>query len=55
MGKLDGKKIAFLATDGVEQVELTEPRKAVEDEGAETHLVSLEDGEIQSQKISDWV
>ena len=47
MGKLDGKKIAFLATDGVEQVELTEPRKAVEAEGAETKLLSLEDGEIQ--------
>src|SRR4051812_39661387 len=47
MGKLDGKKIAFLATDGVEQVELTEPRKAVEQEGAETQLVSLEEGEIQ--------
>jgi protease I len=47
MGKLDGKKIAFLATDGVEQVELTEPRKAVEQEGAETHLVSLDEGEIQ--------
>ena len=30
-GKLDGKKIAILATDGVEQVELTEPRKALED------------------------
>ena len=47
MGKLDGKKIAFLATDGVEQVELTEPRKAVEAEGAETELLSLESGEIQ--------
>jgi protease I len=47
MGKLDGRKIAFLATDGVEQVELTEPRKAVEEEGAETHLVSLEAGQIQ--------
>jgi protease I len=47
MGKLDGKKIAFLATDGVEQVELTEPRKAVEEAGAETKLVSLEDGQIQ--------
>ena len=47
MGKLDGKKIAFLAADGVEQVELTEPRKAVEAEGAETELVSLEEGEIQ--------
>jgi protease I len=47
MGKLDGKKIAFLATDGVEQVELTEPRKAVEDEGAQTELISLEAGEFQ--------
>ena len=47
MGKLDGKTIAFLATDGVEQVELTEPRKAVEDEGAETHLISLDEREIQ--------
>jgi protease I len=47
MGKLDGKKIAFLATDGVEQVELTEPRKAVEAEGADTELLSLESGEIQ--------
>jgi protease I len=47
MGKLDGKRIAFLATDGVEQVELTEPRKAVEQEGADTDLIALEDGEIQ--------
>src|SRR3954462_11742106 len=45
MGKLDGKKVAFLATDGVEQVELTEPRKAIEDEGATTELLSLDDGE----------
>ena len=47
MGKLDGKRIAFLATDGVEGVELTEPRKAVEAEGADTELLSLESGEIQ--------
>ena len=47
MGKLDGRKIAFLATDGVEQVELTEPRKAVEQAGADAHLISIEDGEIQ--------
>ena len=47
MGKLDGKKIAFLATDGVEQVELTEPWKKVEDEGGTPELVSLESGEIQ--------
>src|SRR5215210_1366740 len=47
MGKLDGKRIAILATDGVEQVELTKPREALEAEGATTELVSLEAGEIQ--------
>jgi protease I len=44
---LNGKRIAFLATDMVEQVELTEPWKAVEAEGATPELVSLEEGEIQ--------
>ena len=44
---LKGKKIAFLATDMVEQVELTEPWKALENAGAELELVSLKDGEIQ--------
>jgi protease I len=47
MGKLDGKRIAFLATDGVEQVELTEPLKAVTDEGAEVDLISLKKGDFQ--------
>jgi protease I len=45
--KLQGKRIAFIATDMVEQVELTEPWKAVTDEGATAELVSLEEGEIQ--------
>ena len=45
--KLQGKRIAFLATDMVEQVELTEPWKAVTEEGAAPELVSLEEGEIQ--------
>jgi protease I len=44
---LKGKRIAFLATDMVEQVELTEPWKAVEQAGGKPELVSLEDGEIQ--------
>jgi protease I len=47
---LNGKRIAFLATNGVEQVELEEPRKAVEGAGAETDLVSLEAGEIQAHQ-----
>ena len=46
-GELQGKKVAFLATDGVEQVEYTEPRKAIEHAGAEAYLVSLKAGEIQ--------
>ena len=47
MTDLNGKRIAFLATDMVEQVELTEPWKAVEQAGATPELVSLEEGEIQ--------
>jgi protease I len=46
-GELQGKTIAFLATDGVEQIEYTEPRKAVEQAGGTAHLISLESGEIQ--------
>ena len=44
---LAGKKIAILATDMFEQVELVEPRKALEDAGATTEIVSLEPGQIQ--------
>jgi len=47
MADLNGKRVAFLATDMVEQVELTEPWKAVEEAGASVDLVSLEEGEIQ--------
>ncbi|GAA1312579.1 type 1 glutamine amidotransferase domain-containing protein [Pseudonocardia xinjiangensis] len=47
-GKLDGKRIAILATDGVEQVELTRPREAVEQEGARTEIISLSEGEFQA-------
>ncbi len=46
--KLDGKTIAFLATEGVEQVELTEPWKAVQDAGAKPELISLEPGAVQA-------
>ena len=47
MGTLDGKRIAFLATDGVEQIELTEPLKAVREAGAEVDLISLKKGDFQ--------
>ena len=45
--ELQGQKIEFLATDGVEQVELKEPWKAVGDAGAEPELLSTKEGEIQ--------
>jgi len=45
---LNGKKIAFLFTDGVEQVELEKPLDAVKQAGAEVELISLEDGEVQA-------
>ncbi len=45
--KLKNKTIAFLATDGFEQVELTEPWKAIKNAGARVELISLEEGQIQ--------
>lgn len=45
--KLNGKKIAFLATDGFEQVELTKPWEAIKEAGANVELISLKSGEIQ--------
>jgi protease I len=46
-GKLDGKKVAILVADGFEQVEMTKPREALGDAGAETKIVSLKGGKIQ--------
>ncbi len=46
--ELEGQKIAILAADGVEQVELEQPRDAVEQAGAEAELLSVHSGEIQA-------
>jgi protease I len=43
-----GKRVAFLAADGVEEVEYTEPRKAVESAGGTSELLSVQTGEIQA-------
>jgi protease I len=48
--ELQGKKIAIIAADGVEQVELEQPRDAVEKAGAMTELLSLQAGEIQAME-----
>ncbi len=47
--QLHGKKVAILAADGVEKVELEQPRAALRDEGAEVQLVSLKPGEIEAR------
>jgi protease I len=46
--ELNGKKIAIIAAEGVEEVELVKPREAVESAGATTELLSIDEGEIQS-------
>lgn len=52
--KLEGKKVAILATDGFEQSELFEPKKALEEAGAEVSIVSLESGEIKGWNENNW-
>jgi protease I len=52
--KLDGKRIAILATDGFEQSELLEPRKALDQAGAKTEVVSLKTGKIKGWNHTDW-
>jgi len=51
---LNGKKIAILATDGFEQVELTEPRKALDEAGATTVVIAPKSGEIKGWKFKEW-
>jgi protease I len=50
---LKGRKIAVLATDGVEQVEFTEPMQALRAAGAEVTIVAAKPGEIQAFKYLD--
>ena len=50
---LKGRRVAILATDGVEQIELTSPREALEKAGAKCVLISPKDGEIQGFKHHD--
>ena len=51
---LEGKRIAILATNGFEQVELTDPRKALDAEGAVTLVVSPASGKIKGWNHTDW-
>ncbi|WAJ72296.1 type 1 glutamine amidotransferase (plasmid) [Catenovulum adriaticum] len=51
---ITGKKVAILATDGFEQSELFEPRKALLEAGAEVDVVSLEQGDITGWQGKNW-
>ena len=52
--ELKGKKIAILATDGFEQSELTDPRKALNNAGATTVVIAPKKGEIKGWNKKDW-
>lgn len=54
MADINGLKIAILVTDGFEQVELTEPRKALDEAGADTSIVSPKDGQVRGWKFTEW-
>ena len=51
---LKNKRVAILATEGFEYVELTEPKKALEAAGAKTEVVSPKDGKIKGWNHTDW-
>lgn len=52
--RLDGKKVAILVAEGFEEVELTEPRKALQEAGAQTTLISPNEGTVRGWAKTDW-
>lgn len=52
--RLSGKRVAVLMTDGFEEVEFTEPKKALEEEGAEVIVVAPKSGEIRAWNKTQW-
>jgi len=52
--KLKGKRVAILVTHGFEQVELTEPRKALQEAGATAHVVSPAEGRVKGWNFTQW-
>jgi protease I len=52
--ELQGKMVAILVTHGFEEVELTEPKRALEDAGAMTHIVAPEGGTVLSWQKNNW-
>lgn len=51
---LSGKKVAVLLTEGFEQVEMTEPRKALQEAGATVHIIAPKSGDVKAWDMDDW-
>jgi protease I len=51
---LNGLRIAIMVTDGFEQVEMTEPRRALDEAAADTRLVSPKFGQVKAWNFTDW-
>jgi len=54
MASIKGLKVAILITDGFEEVEMVEPRKALQEAGAETRIVSPKDKQVRSWRFKEW-
>ena len=54
MEQLNGKKVAILVADGFEQIELTEPKKALEEAGAKASIVSPAKGKVKGWQHTAW-
>jgi protease I len=54
MDNLEGVKVAILVTDGFEQIELIEPRQALDEAGAETQVVSPRGERVRGWNFTDW-
>ena len=52
--ELNGRRVAILVADGFEQVELLEPRRALDDAGAETRIVSPKEGRVRGWNFTEW-
>lgn len=51
---LKGLRVAILIDNGFEEVEMTEPRKALDEAGAETHIISPQDERVRAWNFTDW-
>lgn len=54
MPRLDGKKVAILTENGFEEVELTNPKKALEEAGAQVHIISPQKGKVKAWDHDHW-